>query len=50
MLNYGRDYLRVSPWMSFFPGMAVFLAMLFVNLIGNGMRDALDPKTRREGV
>jgi peptide/nickel transport system permease protein len=50
MLNYGRDYLRIAPWMSFFPGMAVFFAMLFVNLVGNGMRDALDPKTRREGV
>jgi peptide/nickel transport system permease protein len=48
-LNEGRDYLRIAPWMSFFPGMAVFLAMLFVNLIGNGMRDALDPKTRQEG-
>ena len=48
MLNYGREYLRIAPWMSFFPGFAIFLTMLFVNLIGNGMRDALDPKTRKE--
>ena len=49
MLNYGREYLRIAPWMSIFPGVAIFLTMLFVNLIGNGMRDALDPKTRQEG-
>ncbi|MEM5775210.1 MAG: hypothetical protein AAGU05_09440, partial [Anaerolineaceae bacterium] len=48
MLNYGREYLRIAPWMSFFPGFAIFLTMLFVNLIGNGLRDALDPKTRKE--
>ncbi len=48
MLNYGREYLRIAPWMSIYPGIAIFFTMLFVNLIGNGMRDALDPKTRKE--
>lgn len=50
MLNYGREYLKIAPWMSFFPGLAIFLTMLSVNLIGNGLRDALDPKTRKEKV
>ncbi len=48
MLNYGREYLRIAPWMSFYPGLAIFLTMLSVNLFGNGLRDALDPRTRKE--
>jgi peptide/nickel transport system permease protein len=44
MLSDGRDYLRDGWWMSFFPGLAIFLAVLFVNLLGDGLRDALDPK------
>ncbi len=46
MLNYGRSYLRAAWWMSIFPGVAVYLAMLSINLFGEGLRDALDPKTR----
>jgi len=46
MLNYGRSYLRAAWWMSIFPGLAVYLAMLSINLFGEGLRDALDPKTR----
>ncbi len=44
MLNAGRTYLRSAPWMSIFPGLAVFLAVLSINLIGDGLRDAFDPK------
>lgn len=44
MLNEGRTYLQSAPWMSIYPGMAVFLAILSINLIGDGLRDALDPK------
>lgn len=47
MLNYGRSYLRAAWWMSIFPGLAVYLAMLSINLFGEGLRDALDPKTRK---
>lgn len=47
MLNYGRNYLMTAPWMSIFPGLAVFIAVLSINLFGDGLRDALDPKTRR---
>jgi peptide/nickel transport system permease protein len=46
MLSDGRDYLREAWWMSVFPGLAIFLAILFVNLLGDGLRDALDPKLR----
>jgi len=46
MLNYGRDYLRDAWWMSVFPGLAIFASVLFINLLGDGLRDALDPKLR----
>jgi peptide/nickel transport system permease protein len=44
MLSNGRDYLRDAWWMSVFPGLAIFLAVLSINLLGDGLRDALDPK------
>ena len=46
MLNYGRNYIRDAWWMSAFPGFAIFLAVMCVNLLGDGLRDALDPKLR----
>jgi peptide/nickel transport system permease protein len=46
MLNLGRTYLRSAPWMSIYPGLAVSLTVLAINLIGDGLRDALDPKNR----
>jgi peptide/nickel transport system permease protein len=46
MLNLGRTYLRSAPWMSIFPGLAVSLTVLAINLIGDGLRDAFDPKNR----
>jgi len=46
MLSHGRDYMRDAWWMSVFPGLAIFLAVLFINLLGDGLRDALDPKLR----
>ena len=46
MLNLGRTYMRSAPWMSIYPGLAVSLAVLAINLIGDGLRDAFDPKNR----
>ncbi|MBN1317145.1 MAG: ABC transporter permease [Anaerolineales bacterium] len=46
MLNYGRSHIRTAWWLSAFPGLAIFLSMLFINLLGDGLRDALDPKLR----
>ena len=46
MLNYGRTYLRTAWWMSIYPGLAVSIIVLAINIFGDGLRDALDPKTR----
>jgi peptide/nickel transport system permease protein len=46
MLNYGRSFLRDGWWMSVFPGLAILLAVLSTKLLGDGLRDALDPKLR----
>ena len=43
MLSEGRSYLRIAPWVTFFPGMAIFLIVVSFNLLGDGLRDALDP-------
>ena len=42
MVAEGRDLLRVAPWVSLFPGLAIGLTVLAVNLVGDGLRDALD--------
>ena len=44
MLYKAKDYLTVAPYMAFFPGLAIFLTVLSINYIGDGLRDALDPK------
>jgi peptide/nickel transport system permease protein len=47
MLDTGRKYLDQTPWYSFSAGAAIFLAVLSLNLVGDGLRDALDPRIRR---
>jgi peptide/nickel transport system permease protein len=44
MLNTAKNYLEQAPWMSLSPGIAIFLAVLGFNLLGDGLRDALDPR------
>ena len=44
MLNEGRTYLETAPWISVFPGVAIMTAVLAFNLIGDGLRDVLDPQ------
>jgi peptide/nickel transport system permease protein len=46
LLDTGRKYLDQTPWYSFSAGAAIFLAVLSLNLLGDGLRDALDPRTR----
>ena len=46
MLSEGRTYLSRAPNMMFFPGAAIFLMVLGFNLLGDGLRDVLDPRTR----
>lgn len=46
MINLGRKYIRSAWWVSTFPGLAIFFSTLGFNLLGDGLRDALDVKTR----
>jgi peptide/nickel transport system permease protein len=49
MVDIGRAYMLVAPWYATFPGLAIFLVALSMNLLGDGLRDVLDPRTRRQG-
>ncbi len=44
MLNTAKNYVDNSPWMAIWPGLAIFLLVLGFNLLGDGLRDALDPR------
>ncbi|BDG60668.1 ABC transporter permease [Caldinitratiruptor microaerophilus] len=46
MLSDGRKYIRTAPHLSLLPGMAIFLVVLALNLAGDGLRDALDPRLK----
>ena len=47
LLNAGNQYLRDYPYMTIFPGVAIMITVLCFNLIGDGLRDAMDPKLRK---
>ena len=44
MLNVAKNYLSQAPWMALWPGIAIFLVVIGFNLLGDGLRDALDPR------
>jgi peptide/nickel transport system permease protein len=46
-LSLGRDLMRKAPWMMTFPGIAIAITVLGFNLVGDGLREALDPRQRR---
>jgi peptide/nickel transport system permease protein len=46
MLNSAQRFLTTAPWMAVWPGLAIFLVVLSFNLVGDGLRDALDPRER----
>jgi peptide/nickel transport system permease protein len=46
MLNSAQRFLTQAPWLAVFPGAAIFLAVLSFNLVGDGLRDALDPRAK----
>jgi peptide/nickel transport system permease protein len=46
MLNTAKNYVDNAPWMAIWPGLAIFLLVLSFNLLGDGLRDALDPRQR----
>lgn len=44
MLNVAKNFLEQAPWMAMWPGIAIFMVVLGFNLLGDGLRDALDPR------
>jgi len=46
MVNEGRNYIAISPWVSLFPGLAIALVVLGFNLLGDGLQEILNPKLR----
>jgi ABC-type dipeptide/oligopeptide/nickel transport system permease subunit len=47
MISVGRKYLTTAPWMTAYPGLAIMITSLGMNLLGDWMRDVLDPRMRR---
>ncbi|MDB5380571.1 MAG: transporter permease [Rhodospirillales bacterium] len=47
MLNSAQRFLTQAPWLAIFPGLAIFLVVLAFNLVGDGLRDALDPRSEK---
>ena len=47
MLGESRAYLRDAPWTMLFPGLSLTVTVLALNLFGDGIRDALDPRLRQ---
>ena len=48
MLNEGKDWMEAAWWIAVFPGLAITSAVLGFNVLGDGLRDALDPRLRGE--
>jgi len=46
ILNEGRSTMRIAPWVATFPGIAIMITVLAMNLLGDGLRDALDPRMK----
>ena len=46
MLNTAKNFMEDAPWMAIWPGIAIFTLVLAFNLLGDGLRDALDPRSR----
>ena len=44
MLNEGRQFMMQAPHMTIFPGLAIMLVVMAINFLGDGLRDAIDPK------
>ncbi len=48
LLSQSRDFMDIAWWLTIFPGIAIFLTITSYNLVGEGLRDAIDPKLRRD--
>jgi len=47
MLMEGKDVLEIAPWLSLYPGLAILITVLGYNLLGESLRDLLDPRLKR---
>ena len=47
MLTNAQQYMIDTPWLAVYPGLLIFLTIVSVNYVGDGLRDALDPKLKR---
>lgn len=47
-LRFAQGYLTIAPWMAYFPGAAIFVTVLSINLLGDGLRDMLDPRMKND--
>lgn len=45
-LRFGQGFLTIAPWMSYWPGIAIFVTVLSINMLGDGLRDMLDPRMK----
>ncbi len=48
MLSEGRAYMQTAPWLMVFPGLAIFITVVVFNMLGDGLRDILDPKSNED--
>ena len=48
MISAGRQYIGQADWMTYFPGLAIVLAVLSLQMVGDGLRDLLDPRLRKD--
>jgi len=46
MLATGREYMLSAPWITTFPGLAILVTVVAFNMVGDGLRDVLDPRLR----
>lgn len=46
MISEGKDYMQYAPWMALFPGLAIAFCALAFNMLGDGLRDLLDPRMK----
>jgi peptide/nickel transport system permease protein len=47
MVGLARNFITITPWLITFPGLAIFLAVLAFNFLGDGLREVMDPRLRR---
>jgi peptide/nickel transport system permease protein len=46
-MSLGRTFFQIAPWIIFFPGVLLAITVLAINLVGDGLRDSLDPRIAR---